>query len=77
MHCNGKCQMDKKVKEQESKDQKDPLKTFKYSEAYAIQTAGFSAPQFFPVRQEKEPVPLRIGHTADYTTSLFHPPNRA
>lgn len=78
MHCQGKCQMNKKIKEQEEKEQKDPLKNFKYSEVCMVSPETvLSQPYEIWIAVSKESVPLSIGNICDYSTSLFHPPDQA
>ncbi len=75
LHCNGKCQMMKKMKEEEKKEQENlELKT--------IKSQSISSRSFYPSLISPEGiviititvVPTSIGITTDQSADFFHPP---
>lgn len=78
LHCDGKCQMAKKIKAEEERDQKDPLKA-SLSEIVLINEHHFVyiAPEFTGAALIKKRFPYSIGHPVDRTRSQFHPPGVA
>ncbi len=78
LHCDGKCQMAKKIKAEEERDQKDPLKSTTYETVLILQDHFFRIqPEYFPLALKEHVYPLAIGHTRDMSRSCFHPPNAA
>jgi len=76
LHCDGKCQLGKKLKAEEEQDKKDPLKSSSFSEIVMIcQVNDFKieAPVYTRLK-EKIPHPLSIGQLSDWSASCFHPP---
>ena len=79
LQCHGQCQMAKKIKAQEDRDQKDPLKSSKFSEIV------FHYKNDFPKVESLSEFPSIItnfpqwamGHTLQMPRSVFHPPNLA
>ncbi len=77
LHCNGKCQLSKKIKEEERKEQQEkrtaePQMIFMSPEPIAeLQPA--IAFESFSVKF----LPLTIGFPADYYGTFFHPPATA
>ncbi|KAA5534906.1 hypothetical protein F0919_09910 [Taibaiella lutea] len=76
MHCDGKCQLGKKLKAEEEKDKKDPLKSSSFSEIVMIcQANNFNIESsFYTLLKEKIPHPLSIGQPVGWSASCFHPP---
>ncbi|WP_157976877.1 hypothetical protein [Taibaiella helva] len=76
LHCDGKCQMAKKIKAEEERDQKDPLKSTA-SETVLILQDHFVRiqPVYLPLALKVNIFPYAIGHTRDMSRSCFHPPN--
>jgi hypothetical protein len=79
LHCDGKCQMAKKIKAEEERDQKDPLKNSLSSEVTMINENHFVSiqPEFIALIIRKDIFPHSIGNVVDRSRSLFHPPNAA
>lgn len=79
LHCDGKCQVAKKIKAEEERDQKDPLKGSSFSEVVLINQDHFLRiqPIFASSAGETLLFPLAIGQPSDRSRSCFHPPNRA
>jgi hypothetical protein len=77
MHCDGKCQLGKKLKAEEEQDKKDPLKNASFSEIVMICQANdfHIAPSFHTLFKEKIPHPLSIGKPIGWSASCFHPPS--
>lgn len=76
LHCDGKCQLGKKLKAEEERDKKDPLKNASFSEVVMICQAHdfhIRIPIRFSVK-EKLSCPLSLGHLSDWSASCFHPP---
>jgi hypothetical protein len=79
LHCDGKCQMAKKIKAEEERDQKDPLKNSLSSEVTMINENHFVSiqPEFIALPIRKDLFPHSIGNVVDRSRSFFHPPNTA
>lgn len=77
LHCDGKCQMAKKIKAEEERDQKDPLKNSLSSEVTMINENHFVSiqPEFIALPIRKDLFPHSIGNVVDRSRSFFHPPN--
>lgn len=77
LHCDGKCQMAKKIKAEEERDQKDPLKNSLSSEVTMINENHFVSiqPEFIAPLIRKDLFPNSIGNVVDRSRSFFHPPN--
>ncbi len=77
LHCDGKCQVAKKIKAEEERDQKDPLKHSLSSELPLINQHHFvnipAVIVFSTVR--KDIIPLSTGTVRNLSASLFHPPD--
>jgi len=76
IHCNGKCQMMKKLKQEEKKDQQNPERKSENKKEYVL-----SSKSFFPVLSEiicEHKIfflPYRLGNTIKMPRSIFHPPD--
>ena len=75
MHCNGKCQMMKKLKQQEKQDQQNPekksdikIQIFSSKSFYCISVEAFAIAVFKATPIEKN-YPVK-----DISYSFFHPP---
>lgn len=77
LHCDGKCQVAQKIKQEEERDQKDPLKSSRFSEVVFINQNAFIPiePVFTAIPANTYLLPLSIGHTAAFSSTFFHPPN--
>lgn len=77
LHCDGKCQMAKKMKAEEERDQKDPLKNSLPSEVTMINENHFVSihPEFIALVIRKDIFPHSIGTVVDRSRSFFHPPS--
>jgi hypothetical protein len=77
LHCDGKCQMAKKIKAEEERDQKDPLKQSLSSEVSLINQNHFVQidPEFIPSPLREKLFPHSIGNVRDMSRSIFHPPS--
>lgn len=77
LHCDGKCQMAKKIKAEEERDQKDPLKNSLSSEVTMINENHFVSihPEFIALVIREDIFPHSIGNVVDRSRSFFHPPN--
>lgn len=77
LHCDGKCQMAKKIKAEEERDQRDPLKNSLSSEVTMINENHFVSiqPEFIALPIRKDLFPHSIGNVVDRSRSFFHPPN--
>ncbi len=79
LHCDGKCQVAKKIKAEEERDQKDPLKGASFSEVVLIHQDHFIRiqPLFIAAVNRAGLFPFTMGYTIDRSRSCFHPPNIA
>ena len=77
LHCDGKCQVAQKIKQEEERDQKDPLKSSRFSEVVLIDQHAFVRiePVFTGRPASQYHHPLSIGHTSAFSRSCFHPPD--
>jgi hypothetical protein len=77
LHCNGKCQMAKKIQHEEAKEQKDPFKSFKFSELSLInQNSFFHIQPLLLFNTFKHEFPrLSAGNLLDRSRTLFRPPD--
>lgn len=77
MHCNGKCQMMKKLQQEEKKDQQNPERKSENKNEITLFSKSFFA---IVNRTYKEPVAKTVisqisnSYTYSYTNSIFHPP---
>ena len=79
MHCNGQCQLAKKLKAQDEQDKKDPLKNGSYSEIIMIcQAPSFHIePILYFSSENSFPQPRNSGSPVDWAETCFHPPSTA
>ena len=78
MHCNGHCQMMKKLQQQEKQDQGNPERRDDgRNEVVTLSSKSFFAGSSFTIFFTKQPkkLPLLIvGDPIDRAGSIFHPP---
>ena len=74
LHCNGQCQMMKKMKEQEKKDQQMPeKKQNKVDEAFSSKSFFYTI-IFHSADKIKSITAIASGHVVDRSFAFFHPP---
>lgn len=77
MHCNGKCQMMKKLREQEKKDQENNERKTENKIEVTLSSKSFFASVS---SQQTDPAPSQVffnrsnEHTIDRSFDIFHPP---
>lgn len=77
MHCNGKCQMMKKLKQEEKKDQENPERKSENKNEVLLSSKSFFASLILPALQVK---PIKKYHeifnaiSTDRSLDIFHPP---
>jgi len=79
MHCNGKCQMMKKLQEEEKKDQENPERKSENKNEVILSTKSFFAtvPTRFLINSKlKKLLPTSDGYATDRSLDVFHPPQR-
>lgn len=76
MHCNGKCQMMKKLKEQEKKDAQNPDRKAENKNENILSSKSFFINELatFIPQQEKEFPRLPVAKEIKIARSIFHPP---
>ncbi|WP_145667123.1 hypothetical protein [Chitinophaga polysaccharea] len=75
MHCNGKCHLSKKLKEEEKRDQDNPERKDHRSEIfYAAWLEPTSLTAAVPADIAHYPHPYCIGTPIDQPDTIFHPP---
>lgn len=77
MHCNGKCQMMKKLEQEEKKDQENPERKSENKNEIILSTKSFFATvsaQFILLRKSKKILPSSEGKSIDHSFDIFHPP---
>ncbi|TWI82486.1 hypothetical protein LX66_5059 [Chitinophaga japonensis] len=74
LHCNGRCHMMKKIKQEEKKDQDNPER--KAENKFEIITAAFQPASITPFRtvSNMEYPVFQESICTDFTASFFHPP---
>ena len=78
MHCNGKCQMIKKLLEEEKKDQKSSeKKSASKTETFSNKTSFASVLCVKAIFAKKEYAPLLAPKQTDRSFDIFHPPGLA
>jgi len=79
LHCDGKCQVAKKIKAEEERDQKDPLKSGGFTEQILINQNHFVCIEavYSPDVRIVLYTPGSIGHILEMSRTLFHPPDLA
>lgn len=77
LHCNGKCQLMKKIMEQEKKEQGQPPEMKLAAKIEALSSKSFFPVYSTPVRIIRHSlfVQYTIGHPVNRSRSLFHPPD--
>ena len=74
MHCNGKCQMMKKLQEEDKKEQQLPERKFE-NKVEIYSSESFYYPLSIPVIITGRSIPLEIDRNAqDIALDFFHPP---
>jgi len=74
MHCNGKCQMMKKLQEEEKKEQQLPERKFE-NKVEIFSSESFYYSLTIPVIITEKATPLEIVNNAqDISLDFFHPP---
>ncbi|MFT3674373.1 MAG: hypothetical protein QM781_00600 [Chitinophagaceae bacterium] len=78
LHCNGKCQLMKKILEQEKKEQGQPPELKIAAKADALSSRSFFPSSVTSVKTKRSPLFIQytIGSPVDRSRSLFHPPNQ-
>jgi hypothetical protein len=77
MHCNGKCQMMKKIQTEEKKDQENPERRGENKNEITLSSRScFLSISTFPIRTAKIPKTTSyiVGHILDRSLDIFHPP---
>lgn len=76
MHCNGQCQLMKKLKKEEKKDQENPdRKSENKQEVLLSSKSFFPFIQIYTVVENKPLYPLyNTGHATDMPRSILRPP---
>lgn len=74
MHCNGRCHLMKKIKQEEKKDQDNPER--RAENKFEIITATFQPASIAPVRtvSDMEYPVFQESICTDFASSFFHPP---
>ncbi|MFN8249843.1 MAG: hypothetical protein U0T68_12885 [Ferruginibacter sp.] len=76
MHCNGKCQMMKKLKEQEKKDAQNPDRKSENKNENILSSKSFftnDLATFSPIEKKEFPR-LPVAKEIKIARSIFHPP---
>jgi hypothetical protein len=77
MHCNGKCQMMKKLQQEEKKDQENPERKSENKNEIILSTKSFFATiptQYLIDSKSKKLLPSSDGKSIDRSFDIFHPP---
>ena len=74
MHCNGQCQVMKKIREQEKKDQQDSQRKAENKIPVLSSKSFFCSVKYISAVTKIKYPQLNINHTHDVALSVFHPP---
>jgi len=75
MHCNGKCQMMKKLKQEEQKDQQNPDRKAEHKNEILLSSKSFFPTVNFATSIQEHNFPLfNIGHAVKMPRMLLRPP---
>jgi len=77
MHCNGKCQMMKKLQQEEKKDQENPERKVENKNEIILSTKSLFATvpaQHLIDIKSKKLLPSSDGKSIDRSFAIFHPP---
>lgn len=74
LHCNGKCQMMKKLKQEENRDKQNPERKSENKDEVLYSKSFFASLHFTCIHLQKKYPLLKGGKTSDMPRSLFHPP---
>lgn len=75
LHCNGKCQLMKKIKQQEKKEQQqDPLRKISYKNIVISSRSFFATILVMGFNSKITYSLLNITNTVDRSSGIFHPP---
>lgn len=79
MHCNGKCQLMKKIQEQEEKERGLPPELKLAAKVEVISSRSFFLTQcpVISITNKAECFNYTIGEPIDWSSSFFHPPDLA
>jgi len=74
LHCNGKCQLAKKLKQEERKDQQNPQRKLENKNEIIFYSNLPGSPSFLPMAKEHY-FSYSEKHTIDFSFPVFHPPS--
>ena len=75
LHCNGKCQMLKKIKKQEGESQANaPVANFNQNELVLSSKSFFPSIRFIIKQNGTKYYSYNTGFTFNYVGAIFHPP---
>lgn len=78
MHCNGKCQMMKKLQQEEKKDQENPERKAENKNEIVLSSKSFApflpALCYLEISTKLQYPKADYGYTLDRTNSIFRPP---
>ncbi|HJU45470.1 MAG TPA: hypothetical protein VJ647_01750 [Chitinophagaceae bacterium] len=74
LHCNGKCQMMKKIKEEEKKEKEDAERRVVKNEVISSRSF-FASILYIEVKEDRTYILHDTGSPVDIAVSFFHPPS--
>ena len=74
LHCNGKCQLMKKMMEAEKKNQQAPELKLVKSDGFTTQSSFYMAVPAVALPLTRFLIPTEQGAPVDQASSIFHPP---
>lgn len=74
LHCNGKCQMMKKMVQEEKKDQQDPGRKTESKIIVLSSRSFFATAPFLPAGLYRVYAGMKGGYPVDHPLDVFHPP---
>ncbi len=77
MHCNGKCQMMKRLQQEEKKEQENSERKQENKNEITLSTKSFFASvptRYLLLNKSKKQLPSSAGKCTDRSFDIFHPP---
>jgi len=74
LHCNGRCQMMKKLKQEENKDKQNPERRSENKNEVISSKSFFASVQYISLKNTVEHIILNNKSIQDIPADFFHPP---
>lgn len=74
LHCDGKCVLAKKLKQEENKDQQNPERKMENKNEVLSSKSFFTVPLFVSIKLNKKYFEFSDTRVFDISPLIFHPP---